>query len=413
MEIIKLILILIPLGVLAFLIHVFRKDNSSFSFKTMIKALLIYIPIVILVYFALINIGFIKDTLSDNTTVFFDKYIIFLTSCSLGTLITIPLSILIDKLEESKLVEKLESAYKQEEINYYRELLDDIPPAMLSMIYDSNSNINDMIVATIIYLREKRIIDENNKLIDNTVKLKKHETRLIQLIDNKNTYDIKNFNKEFKKLVMEDIEDSGYLLENKKERFLKTEFMEAISASLIIIQLILISALYNVTSLGVLTFISYFICFVPLPLYDTAIKKNFYRNKKAIEIKAKLEGLKKYLVDFTNVNDKSIKDIKLYDDYILYAIIFNLKGNIDEESKKIYDDLKIAKKQKVVFSVPSDKKKDFYTTLIIIIFFDIIIELAAIQILLSPDNIGIFALILQLWPILMTIGAIYPYLHKE
>ena len=73
---------------------------------------------------------------------------------------------------------------------------------------------------------------------------------------------------------------------------------------------------------------------MPLPRKTKTI---LVRNDKGIEIQKKLCGLKKYLEDFTISNDREIKEIELLEDYMLYAIIFNLKGNLNKEANEIYN----------------------------------------------------------------------------
>ncbi len=48
---------------------------------------------------------------------------------------------------------------------------------------------------------------------------------------------------------------------------------------------------------------------------------------------------KKYIHDFSNIKNSELKDIKLWDDYIIYAIIFNNSNKLIKENYKLYRNL--------------------------------------------------------------------------
>ena len=45
----------------------------------------------------------------------------------------------------------------------------------------------------------------------------------------------------------------------------------------------------------------------------------------------KLNGLKRFIRDFGNFNDKSLREIIIWEDYLLYAIILNESKSLKEE----------------------------------------------------------------------------------
>ena len=59
---------------------------------------------------------------------------------------------------------------------------------------------------------------------------------------------------------------------------------------------------------------------------------SFVKTNEGEEIVYKLEGLKRFLNDFSNLDEKDKKYITLWDDYILYSMMFN-------QNKKIYYEL--------------------------------------------------------------------------
>ena len=340
MGFVNLILVLIPIGIFIFLI---KASNSKCELKKMIPITLIYIIITILLFILISNISMVKEQIINSSVSFQDSYVILLLSASLSPILVAPLAVFMDRVNEAKVIRKLESKYRFEKIEYFRELIKNIPIAMLGIIYNPKTNIDDLITATIISIN-------NNE----TRELKQHELFIKEQLRDKNRYEIKDIHKIFKRYLIEDLEKDSYLSKKENRDLHNTDFVELIIATLIITELIEFIILVSISSFGLFLFIGYFLCFAPIPFIKWLIKtkKPIVRNEKGLELKVKLAGLKKYLVDFTTISNKNIEEIKLYDDYILYAIIFDLKGTLNEEGKALYNNFNInkGKKIKIIFT---------------------------------------------------------------
>ena len=58
--------------------------------------------------------------------------------------------------------------------------------------------------------------------------------------------------------------------------------------------------------------------------YIIKAKNNDYiRTKKGEEINQNLEGLKNYLKDFSSLHEKDEKSLALWEDYLIYSVIFS------------------------------------------------------------------------------------------
>lgn len=69
--------------------------------------------------------------------------------------------------------------------------------------------------------------------------------------------------------------------------------------------------------------------------YIRKSKKNSYiRTNKGKEINERLEGLKNYLKDFSTMNERDEKSLTLWEDYLIYSVIFKQNTKI---VKNIYD----------------------------------------------------------------------------
>lgn len=93
--------------------------------------------------------------------------------------------------------------------------------------------------------------------------------------------------------------------------------------------------------LFVITLIIVLILYLPFAIityFYTYIIKNiendFVRTNKGNSVNEKLEGLKHYLSDFSLMNERDEKSLTLWEDYLIYSVIFNQNTKI---IKKIYD----------------------------------------------------------------------------
>ena len=66
-------------------------------------------------------------------------------------------------------------------------------------------------------------------------------------------------------------------------------------------------------------------------------EKIYLRSKQGKILSDKLNGLKNFLLDFSTIKERKLKEITLWDYYIIYAIIFNLKGNLDKDVNELYN----------------------------------------------------------------------------
>ncbi len=57
--------------------------------------------------------------------------------------------------------------------------------------------------------------------------------------------------------------------------------------------------------------------------------------KHALEMK----GLKDFLNDFSNIKDRSAIEVKLWDEYLMYAQIFGIAKKVAKEFKRLYPDV--------------------------------------------------------------------------
>ena len=60
----------------------------------------------------------------------------------------------------------------------------------------------------------------------------------------------------------------------------------------------------------------------------------YIRTKKGKELNRKIEGLREYLKDYTSLEEKEKEDVILWDEYLVYSVIFNQNKKIINEYRK-------------------------------------------------------------------------------
>lgn len=71
--------------------------------------------------------------------------------------------------------------------------------------------------------------------------------------------------------------------------------------------------------------------------YDAGKGRLCKRTSKGRELNLKLEGLKEYLKDYSLLDEREVKEIELWEDYLIYSVMFGQNKNIVEEFDKYMD----------------------------------------------------------------------------
>ena len=68
-------------------------------------------------------------------------------------------------------------------------------------------------------------------------------------------------------------------------------------------------------------------------------KKRNVMNDEIYNDSVKLYGLKKFLDDFSNINTKETMEVKLWDEYLMFAYLFGIADKVAKQIKNLYPDL--------------------------------------------------------------------------
>lgn len=318
--------------------------NRIRNIKKYTATIIIFAFTSIVVFLFIYNLDFFKKIILEDQSDIYDTMILIVLSMAISLNIDGVFVAIIQNLYEKIVIDKYEKKYENYDYKYYREIIKETSPAILSYCYNRKINFEDEVIATILNLQNKRIVEIKNdciNIIGDTNKLKKHEKFILDEINGSNIN--KYSKKEFIKVLISDMEKEGYIYLEKSNKLNITYIMEYFMLWIIFYSLTTIVFYYEKIQLGPFMFLAYFLTFVSVPIYKKIQAKinPILRKDKALELSGKLKGLKNYINDYSMIKDYGVENINLYDEYVIYAVIFNIRGKLNTECKKIYDNIKI------------------------------------------------------------------------
>lgn len=236
------------------------------------------------------------------------------------------------------------SKFEQKNLEYCREHLNNLSPALLSFLDNFELEYEKDICAHILKLiYEKHITISNNQLIitsSNKNNLSESDLFILNSIKSKNI----NFmlKKEYERIIEKEAKDQ-HLITNKNEQTGKfiLKFIGLLFLSSFLGQFAIAFTVKNIQQFSII-FILIDIILVFLPGMIMAYmfikiftlfhsKSNLIRTKKGNQILKNAKGLKKFLLDFSNLNNSSWKEVYTRDYYLIYATVFGINEKIPRE----------------------------------------------------------------------------------
>lgn len=223
---------------------------------------------------------------------------------------------------------------------YYRDILKNYSPAELSYIDKFEILPQNDIAASLLSLELNNNIYLDNKIQINNTSTENISSNEKYILDSIEDGKITNLNEtEFTTKVKEDAIRNGLLKESKIEWGKFTRVL-ILSLSFMVLMIFICITLFsdfvsnpaNIADwkLFILMFAILLILYLPISIgiyfytYIVKMKKNSYiRTKKGEELNENLEGLKNYLKDYSNIHEKDEKSLTLWEDYLIYSVIFN------------------------------------------------------------------------------------------
>ena len=240
---------------------------------------------------------------------------------------------------------------------YYRDILKEYSPSVLAYIDDFNIDFKTSLLGDLLALEQRKLITTANMGINIITRETKEslpvtlEYVLNNIKDNKlNINSFTYFN-----MIVKEARSLNLLEDDKKvKRHLIKEFI--ISLIIYIIFMIAVIVLFsnieiintfNNTYLifgifGIVALLFIVLTYYPLTKFISLIiltiklkKNNNIRTSKGEVVNWKLEGLKNFLKDFSLLNEKTKEELIVWQDYLIYSVIFKQNTKISEKYKNI------------------------------------------------------------------------------
>ena len=245
------------------------------------------------------------------------------------------------KNEEEKII------IKNIDFKYYRDIIEKYSPATLSFILDGMEFDKDL-AASIIYLINKGYLElkQDNKITrtdkDNSGLSK--DLKIIcnsdvnhllayRRLKNKNikeqqeAYIASQTNRQWMEQVEKEAEEDGLVIERKKYK------ITSILSILCIIETVYTLTIENYGLFFFSIFLFFLLVFLKMSAYD---KNKWVKTQKGYELYSKIVGLKNYIKDFSTLSEKELKEIEIWEDYLIYAIIFNNTSKLNKDALEFY-----------------------------------------------------------------------------
>lgn len=240
---------------------------------------------------------------------------------------------------------------------YYREILKINSPLVIG--YMDNLEINkNKLIAELLYLKMRNLIkveeEQINKVInDDYVYILKSEKTILDSIYN-NRLRISNYDSFMTNLKNQVICEAEHLslvknLENAPQKSFYNQkglkilygIMFALTIIVCIISIIdpkFQNILGEILSLSLAIIVLFIGIWVIISLIKVGHRqgkgKIYKRTQKGQEINQKLEGLKNYLKDYSLMDEREAKELELWDEYLIYSVMFGHNKKIIEEYEK-------------------------------------------------------------------------------
>lgn len=223
---------------------------------------------------------------------------------------------------------------------YYRDILKDYSIGELRYLFNGKKQIKLAIMAELEYLKIKKNIniDDNNIVIINKDNISKSERYILEHYKFINDREFKEY---YRNMIETSLKEKECI--NKYNYKPKNIFSFSIFFSFILFVISHFLFFYLLESNTVLIDDNLFLCeFANFFLFGLIGFCSFYvivekklaiKTKKGNDIYLKLKGLKNFIKDFGFFDDKTLEEITLWQEYILYAIILDESKSLTKESK--------------------------------------------------------------------------------
>lgn len=243
----------------------------------------------------------------------------------------------------------------EREKEYYREILDNNTPLILGYIDNLEFDKRDLIAEILFFIKKDIIKIEDGVLKKNEdlahCDLKDSEQKILENIDSGKLAMSKDSFLELRNLVSSEAESLGLVCKKKLKTKKRNRKEESVLRDIILPGIFGI-ALFVVGIIGifveqvlhilllcilVIIILPIILLFVGVPLiggYQSGLGKLYKKTAKGNEVKRKLKGLEFFLKDYSRIDEREAKEVKLWDDYLVYSVMFGQNKKVTEDIEK-------------------------------------------------------------------------------
>lgn len=304
------------------------------------KEIFMYICVFMIIVIPIIMISYIEENYE------LSQYLLIV---NILILIITPMYYIIYNIREKRKTKNAEKKIiiKNIDFKYYRDIIEKYSPATLSFILDGMEFDKDL-AASIIYLINKGYLElkQDNKITrtdkDNSGLSK--DLKIIcnsdvnhllayRRLKNKNikeqqeAYIASQTNRQWMEQVEKEAKEDGLVIERKKYK------ITSILSILCIIETVYTLTIENYGLFFFSIFLFFLLVFLKMSAYD---KNKWVKTQKGYELYSKIVGLKNYIKDFSTLSEKELKEIEIWEDYLIYAIIFNNTSKLNKDALEFY-----------------------------------------------------------------------------
>ena len=213
---------------------------------------------------------------------------------------------------------------------YYRDILNVNSPLVIGYVDDFELNKNKLI-AELLYLKYRSVIDfvDQQIMISNNIDKNSLFCSELYILDNIKHGKLKIVNYEY---FMENLKNKVTQDAQSKLELLKIKSVDTRKTNILFIIYVILS----IFAIGLMIAeVSYVFPAIIVGYFSQKMveldKAKYLRTKKGKELNKKMEGLKQYLKDYSLLNEKESDSLLLWDEYLIYAVMFGQNTKIVNE----------------------------------------------------------------------------------
>ena len=224
--------------------------------------------------------------------------------------------------------------------DYYREVIDNYSISNIILCYGKVDYRDELVCLLLKLIIDKKILIVNNKIeIISEEGFNQSETMLIKMLKGFKVYG-KNIGKDVHDDNINDSLECDLFCNGKVQNggniYFEIICFVAFLVGLLLLLIIFSSYIYEDEFMVFILFGIAVLLVVSILYLSSKYKRIINRSEKGLEVRRKLFGLRNFLKDFSKIDDRSIKELGLWEYYMIYALIFNIKGNLNDEAKEFY-----------------------------------------------------------------------------